>query len=119
MPLDLQVIEYGEVQLLRITGEVDLATAPALRSSIREIIDSHPAGLVIDLGDVPFLDSTGLGVLVAAYKQAIAAEVALCLVRPQRIVANAMALMRISTVIPVHDTVEAGVVAMGGPSPST
>lgn len=105
-----QRVEEGHC-LLEICGEVDLATAPTLRDRLRDVIDESPAAVVIDLDQVPFLDSTGLGVLIAAYKRALAVAVPLALARPQRIVANALTLVRIDTVIPVFETVEEAVAA--------
>ncbi|MDP2013446.1 MAG: STAS domain-containing protein [Actinomycetota bacterium] len=51
--------------ILTVHGDVDLATAPALESAIADVW-IPPQSLVIDAGDVPFMDSTGLGVLVKA-----------------------------------------------------
>lgn len=97
--------------LVEVRGEIDLATAPALREQLREVLDRCPSAVVVDLHGVPFLDSTGLGVLIAAFKRSAAVGVPLCLVRPQRIVANALSLVRIDTVIPVYDSVEIAVAA--------
>lgn len=118
LPLDIETSDHGPVRLLRIHGEVDIATSPSLRNQLREVLDDPPAALVIDLGEVPFLDSTGLGVLIAAYKRAAAIDVPLCLARPRRIVANALTLVRIDTVIPVHHTVEDAITASGGAPPA-
>lgn len=53
-----------------VTGEVDLYTAPRLREALDEAIGNGEAHLVVDLAELDFIDSTGLGVLVGALKQA-------------------------------------------------
>ena len=53
------------VAILTVHGDVDLATAPLLESAIRDSW-TPPQRLVIDAQDLPFMDSTGLGVLVKA-----------------------------------------------------
>ncbi len=106
MTLDLHRSDHGGHCLLEVHGEVDLATSPMLREHLRDLLEDPPRAVVVDLADVPFLDSTGLGVLVAAYKRAAALGVPLSLARPRRIVANALTLVRIDTVIPVHATIE-------------
>lgn len=106
MTLDLhRRLEEGRC-LLEVHGEVDLVSAPMLRDHLLDLLEDPPSAVVIDLDDVPFLDSTGLGVIVAAYKRASALGVPLSLARPRRIVANALTLVRIDTVIPVHATIE-------------
>jgi anti-sigma B factor antagonist len=59
----------GGCALLRVTGEVDVYTAPVLRERIRELAADGAAHLIADLGPVDFLDSTGLGVLVGGLKR--------------------------------------------------
>ncbi|MGW0100292.1 STAS domain-containing protein, partial [Nocardia sp. NPDC003354] len=58
------------VTVLTVTGEVDLATAPALDAAIEAILADRPAALVIDLTAVGFLASAGMATLVAAHQRA-------------------------------------------------
>lgn len=54
-----------------VCGEVDLHSAPTLLVALREIFQQRPLQhLVVDLSNVPFLDSTGLGVLLGGCHQA-------------------------------------------------
>ncbi|NHC15375.1 STAS domain-containing protein [Motilibacter deserti] len=48
------------------TGDLDLETSPQLRIELLGLIDDGCLDLLLDLRDVPFLDSAALGVLVAA-----------------------------------------------------
>ena len=59
----------GDCVVLRVTGEVDVYTAPALRERIRELAAGGAVHLIADLGQVDFLDSTGLGVLVGGLRR--------------------------------------------------
>jgi anti-sigma B factor antagonist len=98
-------VESGHV-VVAVRGEVDIATAGLLRDHLRAALTAGLA-VVVDLGDVPFMDSTGLGVLVDASKRAHAAGTALVLARPQRIVRNALRLVRVDVLIDVYDTLDA------------
>jgi anti-sigma B factor antagonist len=52
--------------VLHVVGDLDVAGAPRLRAEIEQAIAAaDPLHLVIDLTEVPFCDSVGLGVLVA------------------------------------------------------
>ena len=59
----------GSVTVLAVSGEVDIQSSPGLRTRIEKILapDEH---LIIDLTQVRFMDSTGLGVLVAGLNRA-------------------------------------------------
>ncbi|MFC6012097.1 STAS domain-containing protein [Nocardia lasii] len=61
---------HDGVTVLTVTGEVDLATAPALDATIEAILAEKPAALVIDLTAVGFLASAGMATLVAAHQRA-------------------------------------------------
>jgi anti-anti-sigma factor len=47
-------------------GAIDLHVSPELRASLREIIDQKPKRLVVDLSRVPYVDSSGIAVLIGA-----------------------------------------------------
>ena len=47
-------------------GAIDLHVAPEMRVALRELIDQKPKRLVVDLSKVPYVDSSGLAVLIAA-----------------------------------------------------
>jgi anti-sigma B factor antagonist len=68
--LGVQVCWHGrQCCVITVAGELDVATAPDLMESLREILEESPQRLVIDLDQVTFLDSTGLGVLVSAHQR--------------------------------------------------
>jgi anti-anti-sigma factor len=47
-------------------GAIDLHVSPEIRASLREMIDQKPKRLVVDLARVPYVDSSGLAVLIGA-----------------------------------------------------
>ena len=55
------------IAVLKVGGDVDLATVPALEAAIDEALIPKPMGLVIDLSEVGFLASAGLQALVATH----------------------------------------------------
>jgi anti-sigma B factor antagonist len=69
MPPELGLVVEAvqpDCTLLTVEGEIDVYTAPLLRQKLIELADSGVPKVVVDLEPVQFLDSTGLGVLVAA-----------------------------------------------------
>jgi anti-anti-sigma factor len=67
--LGLSATVDGDWGVLVVSGEVDLAAAPELRTCLAELADVGVRHLVVDLRRVTFLDSTGVGVLVAAARR--------------------------------------------------
>lgn len=65
--LGLTIDEHNPVYtMLTVSGEVDVYTAPLLRQKMVDLAEAGPGRVVVNLEPVDFLDSTGLGVLVAA-----------------------------------------------------
>lgn len=60
------VYEDG-IAVLKVGGDIDLATVSALQTAIDEALKLNPTGLVIDLTEVGFLASAGLQILVATH----------------------------------------------------
>ena len=56
--------------VLRLRGELDMATAPGLSRDLDTALDALPPVLVVDAEDLSFVDSTGLRVLITACRRA-------------------------------------------------
>lgn len=94
------------VRVLGVMGEIDVHTAPRLRDSIASVLDGGDRDLVIDLQNVRFLDSTGLGVLVGALKRARNGGGSLALVCSRERVLKVFALTgldRVFRIVPSFD----------------
>jgi anti-sigma B factor antagonist len=69
--LDLTIEERraaGDVYVLNLAGEVDIASSPNLSVALCAVIERGHYNLVVDLERVRHIDSTGLGVLVRGLK---------------------------------------------------
>ncbi|CAL9505780.1 STAS domain-containing protein [Streptomyces sp. NPDC029526] len=58
--------EQGAWAVLRVSGELDLMTSPVLRQRVHDAVADGRHSLVLDLSDVWFCDSSGVGVLIGA-----------------------------------------------------
>ncbi|GAB3587843.1 anti-sigma factor antagonist [Calidifontibacter terrae] len=68
MDLSVTKTPSGDRLVVHVAGEIDLSTAPKLRAELTRSIEEGHRQIVLDIIDVPFLDSTGLGVLVGRLK---------------------------------------------------
>jgi len=67
--MQIDVAENDGVTVVRPAGaRVDLQVAGEFRTALLQLIETHHHRLVVDLGDVHFVDSSGLGALVSALK---------------------------------------------------
>lgn len=65
--LAVGVFEDGEHRVIRVGGELDLATVPTLEQELEEAMKPTDAtAIVVDLSDLEFIDSTGIAVLARA-----------------------------------------------------
>ncbi|MFI6022240.1 STAS domain-containing protein [Streptomyces sp. NPDC051287] len=58
-------VEQGEWAVLGVSGELDLVTSPVLRQRVHDAVAEGCHSVVLDLSDVFFCDSSGVGVLIA------------------------------------------------------
>ncbi|MDP2182626.1 MAG: STAS domain-containing protein [Actinomycetota bacterium] len=70
MELDISVELDGTTCIMTLEGEVDIYTAPRLKESLIENLESGCANVLVDLEGVGFIDSSGLGVLVGGLRRA-------------------------------------------------
>lgn len=70
MMLAISHSNIGQWIVLHVVGEVDMATGPQLRQEIVRQVSEGNSRIVIDLENVDFIDSTGLGILVGGVKRA-------------------------------------------------
>lgn len=96
----------GEVDLLVLRGPLDAAAAPGARAALQSLIAGGRVQLALDLGNVSFVDSTGLSVLVTALKGARRRGGDLVLVRPTAEGRMLLELTRLHEVFRIVDAEE-------------
>lgn len=68
--VNVETTETEGRQVVAVTGEVDVHTAPELRAELNRLLTDGARDIAVDLEGVEFIDSTGLGVLLGAHRQA-------------------------------------------------
>ncbi|GAA3204334.1 MULTISPECIES: STAS domain-containing protein [Streptomyces] len=76
--------EHGEWAVLRVSGELDLVTSPVLRQRVHDVVADGGHRLVLDLSEVWFCDSSGVGVLIATRRLLRSCRGSLRLILPAR-----------------------------------
>ena len=67
--IDIDITEADGYRVVRPEGDLDVYTVGSLRDAIGTIIESDDPHIVVDLDNVPFMDSSGLGALMGGVRR--------------------------------------------------
>ena len=102
MELSVTSRQEGARTVIAVGGEIDVYTAPKLRDQITELVAAGRTSLIIDLENVDFLDSTGLGVLVGGLKKVRAEEGSMSLICNQDRLLKIFRITGLAKVFTIH-----------------
>jgi anti-sigma B factor antagonist len=94
----------NERHVVAVRGEIDLFTAPELKSALSEAIESGHTRIVVDLTDTTFLDSTALGVLIGAVKRLRSRDGRLTIVNVDDNIAKTFEITGLDQIFPISAT---------------
>lgn len=80
---------------LKVVGEIDIASVPALQPTVQRLIEQRPVRVVVDLTDVVFMDSSGIALLLTLAAQVDSLELA----NPSSIVRRVIELAGLATTL--------------------
>ena len=104
--LDIQSETISDGVLMRPTGEIDLSCAATLRQHLSKVQKGTPDRLIIDLSQVPYMDSSGVATLVEAMQVARRSESKLVLCALQDKVRSIFEIARLDMVFTIVDSAE-------------
>jgi anti-sigma B factor antagonist len=116
MQLSIDTRTEQDLGVVVATGEIDMATAGALRQSVTDLLGGGFTHLVVDMRQVAFIDSTGLGVLVGARKKVLQLGGSLALVSDTPRLLRLFRITGIDQALPIHSSVEAAASAVASPA---
>jgi anti-sigma B factor antagonist len=96
--------------VVRLTGELDLYNAHLVREELMSAAAREPGRLIVELSDVSFIDSTGLGVLIEA-RTKLANRRAFLLAGPGLETRRALEISGLDRHFGVHDSLDAALTA--------
>lgn len=73
--------EGGPVVVVDVEGSLDRAALPPVAQRLEQALAARPEEVIVDLGDCPYVDATGLAVLVETHRRANRAGATLALAR--------------------------------------
>jgi anti-sigma B factor antagonist len=101
--LEIETRQESGWTVLVANGELDLYSAPRLRHEVLAALEGGVTQIALDLHDVGFIDSTGLGILVACLKSVRERDGRLVVIAPETSpLRRLLALTGLEKVLPTH-----------------
>ena len=109
MALNIVEKKVGEVIVLELSGKITLGDeSNQLRTKIKNLLTGKPK-LVLDLGEITYIDSAGLGTLVGSFTSAQSQGVLMKLANLTKRFSEQLSITKLVTVFDVYDSVDAAV----------
>ena len=112
MELAVSRLEVGGLPVVAVRGEVDVYSAPSLEQNLTGLFGEGETSVIVDMSEVAFLDSTGLGALIAARSAADKAGGSLPIVCGQDRILKLFTITGLDGVFSIFATVEDAVASV-------
>ena len=108
MNLEINLTENVGQSILSVSGEIDAYTAPKLKDSLTPLMLNKGQVVIVDLEEVNYMDSTGLGVFISALKSAKEYESQLKIVNIQERVYRLFQITGLHEIMDLKATIKGG-----------
>lgn len=106
--MDLQVESRGDRKIVRLKEKVTFESCTELQSRLDHLFDSPVREIVLDLKDVPFIDSSGIGEILRLLKLTREQKGDLVLINPNRKLKDLFKMYRFESFMKIRDAVAPG-----------
>lgn len=110
MSVKLSTRQVGDVSVVDVAGRITLGEgSSALRETLRDMVSKNQKKILLNLGDVSYIDSSGIGELVSGFTTVTNSGGQLKLLNLNKRVKDLLQITKLYTVFDVHDD-EAGAI---------
>ncbi len=106
MNLTIRQDQRENTNIVYLAGEIDAYTAPKLRETLIPLAEQPGQNIIVDLSDVQYIDSTGLGIFIGALKATHAHEGTLTLTGMSERIQRLFSITGLDEVIAINETEE-------------
>lgn len=107
---------YDGCCVLALSGEIDLSCLTELRRLLQDAVDRRHGPVVVDLGDVTFMDLAAVGELIQALRRTGWESGSIRLLHPTPFVRRVLDLTHVGSILPIYDTLDNALAGRGGQS---
>jgi anti-sigma B factor antagonist len=105
-PFSIEVERRAEAAVVRLAGSCTMTASDRLAQSLVSLATERPKLIVVDLGRLDFIESTGLGAIVAGFLRCRRHEGEVRLVGPAPEIAHLLEVTRLNQLFRVHPSVD-------------
>ena len=104
MSVKLSTRQVGDVSVVDVAGRITLGEgSSALRETLREMVSKNQKKILLNLGDVSYIDSSGIGELVSGFTTVTNSGGQLKLLNLNKRVKDLLQITKLYTVFDVHE----------------
>jgi anti-sigma B factor antagonist len=108
MKMNIEIRKVRDIQILDCSGQITLGEGTmSIRNAVREIVQSGGKKIVLDLADVSYIDSSGVGELVSSYTTVANSGGQLKLLNLTKKIRELLTITKLLTVFDVCDSEQA------------
>ena len=105
--LRVEVSKHGSTTIAKLIGSANMVASSDLKDQLLKLIQESPARLVLDLSELEFISSVGLGGIIAAHIRCRHHKGAVELAAPQPDIRDLLTVTNLTSLFVIHDSVEA------------
>jgi anti-anti-sigma factor len=111
--MEIVMTKEKNVTVISLKGRLDAVTSPVLEKDLTELLAGEEKTLVVDMGDLDYISSAGLRVLLAATKRLKGKQGKLFLASLKNVVKEVFDISGFSSIIPIYESVDAALSSLG------
>ena len=114
MSVNVELDHRDSIGVARLSGDVDIAQAGALRKQLLSAVRNDDLGLVVDLSDARYIDSVGVSLLFELAERLAGRQLRFAVVMPEEgLVERVLTIVNLDSVAEVHRALDDALVALG------
>lgn len=108
MNLKIDIVDAEDKSIVHLAGELDVYTAPQLKEALLPLTKKQGNFVEVNLADIGYMDSTGLGVFISALKNTKEYNSHMKLVNPQARVSRLFKITGLHEIMDLQETIQGG-----------
>jgi len=112
---DLERVQQDGVTILRIRGKLVAENAATLKAEVSALEEAHASKVLVDLRELVYIDSSGIGALMSTFKRLDAAHVRIYFAGARDQPAYLLKVVRFEKTLALYDTIEEGMRRLNPP----
>jgi anti-sigma B factor antagonist len=110
--VEVEELRHIPIAILHCTGRITRDNADLLKADLLRLLQGNITKIVVDLTDVTFVDSAGLGAIIASQKRAWQVKGNIVIANPSKAVALTFQLVRLDKLFKIHSTVKTAIATL-------